>query len=84
MFFFFGRTIFVRLDNCSFTFQSNWIWQNADILVFSAAVQEKEESVEFALTFNFWKMIWAFAIKNKEKFSKIWLFSQKKFAQIDI
>ena len=44
---------------------------------FSALVQEKEESVKFALTFTFQKVIRSFAIKKT-------FFPRKELAQIDI
>ena len=45
---------------------------------FRALVQEKEESVKFALTFSFQKVIRSFAIKKRENLSKFNFFSPKR------
>ena len=49
---------------------------------FSALVQEKEESVKFALTFSFRMVIRTFTIKKKNEISKIQLFFQKNWHRL--
>ena len=49
---------------------------------FNALVQEKEETVQFALTFSFRRVIRTFVIKKRPKFSKIQLFSQTNWHRL--